>query len=121
MMKDQPVADRRRNWPVGGKTGRLSILLISIILGPRARHARESAKLHALFPSSLDILDEMSSIRRVEHANRARLMAPFAGKRLDAREVFDFAVPEGCAPTYESRQRPVRKRGRPPRKRVENS
>jgi hypothetical protein len=75
-----------------------------------------STKLRELFPSSLDMLDEMSSIRYIEHPNRAKMITPFVGKQLDICEAFGFAIPEGCAPTYKSRQIPKRKRGRPQKK-----
>jgi transposase len=118
-MKDQMVADRQRNWSEEGKTGRLFILFVSLILSSYVRHIWKSTKLHEMLPSSLDILDEMRPIRCVEHANRAKLITPFIGKQIDICEAFDFDIPEGCAPAYVSRQKPVRKRGRPPKKATE--
>jgi hypothetical protein len=41
-------------------------------------------------------------------------------ERLEICKVFGFEVPEGCASTYVSRQKlSKRKRGRPPKKRIE--
>ena len=117
MMKDQMVSDRQRNWSEGGKTGRLFILFVSLIMGAYVRHVWGSTKLRELFDSSLGLLDAMKPIRCVEHTNRAKMITPFVGKQLEVCEAFGFKVPEGCAPTYVSRQQPKlkRKRGRPPK------
>ena len=118
MMKDQMVSDRQRNWSEGGKTGRLFILFVSLIMGEYVRHVWGSTKLRELFDSSIGLLDAMKPIRCVEHTNRAKMITPFVGRQLDVCEAFGFEVPEGCAPTYVSRQqpKPKRKRGRPPKK-----
>jgi hypothetical protein len=118
-MKDQMVSDRQRNWSEEGKTGRLFILFVSLILSSHVRYIWKSTKLYDLFSSSLDVLDEMRSIRLIEHTNRAKVITPFVGAQVDICEAFGFNIPEGCAPTYTSRQKPKRKRGRPPKKTVE--
>jgi len=118
-MKDQMVSDRQRNWSEEGKTGRLFILFVSLVLSSYVRHIWKSTKLHELFASSLDVVDEMRPIRLIEHTNRAKAITPFVGAQVDICEAFSFDIPEGCAPAYVSRQNPVRKRGRPPRKAVE--
>jgi transposase len=115
-MKAQMVADRQRNWSEEGKTGRLFILFVSLILSSYVRHIWKSTRLHELFPSSLDVIDEMRPIRLIEHTNRAKMITPFVGAQVDICEEFGFEIPEGCAPAYVSRQKPARKRGRPPKK-----
>jgi len=55
----------------------------------------------------------------IEHSNRTKSITPFIGAQVDICEVFGFDIPEGCAPTYVSRQKPPYKRGRPPKKTVE--
>ena len=120
-MKSQMVADRQRNWSEEGKTGRLFILFISLVLSSWVRHIWKSTELFDLFSSSLEILDEMRPIRLIEHTNRAKVITPFVGKQVDICEAFGFAIPEGCAPVYTSRQTPKRKRGRPPKPAVERS
>ncbi|MDR1109958.1 MAG: transposase [Deltaproteobacteria bacterium] len=120
-MKDQMVSDRQRNWSEEGKTGRLFILFVSLILGSYVRHIWKSTKLHDIFSSSLDIVDEMRSIRFVEYANKAKMITPFIGAQLDICEAFGFEIPDGCSPLYKSRKIQKRKRGRPPKKKVENS
>ncbi len=54
-MKSQMVADRQRNWSEEGKTGRLFILFVSMILGSVVRHTWRSTDLYDLFSSSLDV------------------------------------------------------------------
>ena len=118
-MKDQMASDRQRNWSEEGKTGRLFILFVSLILSSHVRHIWKSTKLHELFLSSLDVIDEMRPIRLIEHTNRAKVITPFVGAQVDICREFGFDIPEGCAPTYVSRQKPARKRSRPPKKAVE--
>jgi hypothetical protein len=116
-MKTQMVADRQRNWSEDGKTGRLFILFLSLILGSHVRHVWSSTTLRDRFSSSLDVLDAMRSIRCIEHANRAKKITPFVGEQLDICEAFGFKVPDGCEPIYDSWRKTKRKRGRPPKKR----
>jgi hypothetical protein len=118
-MKDQMVSDRQRNWSEEGKTGRLFILFVSLVLSSYVRHIWKSTRLHELFPSSLDVVDEMRPIRLIEHTNRAKSITPFVGAQVDICEAFGFDIPDGCAPAYMSRQKPARKRGRPPKRAVE--
>ena len=118
-MKSQMLADRQRNWSEEGKTGRLFILFVSLVLSSWVRHIWKTTGLYDLFSSSLEILDEMRPIRLIEHTNRAKLITPFIGAQVDICEEFGFAIPEGCAPAYTSRKKPRRKRGRPPKPEVE--
>jgi transposase len=118
-MKDQMMADRQRSWSEEGKTGRLFILFVSLVLSSYVRHIWRSTRLYDMFSSSLDMLDEMRPIRLLEHTNRAKVITPFIGAQVDICEVFGLNMPDGCAPTYISRQKHERKRGRPPKKTVE--
>jgi len=117
-MKSQMVADRQRNWSEEGKTGRLFILFVSLVLSSWVRHVWKSTRLYDLFSSSLEMLDEMRPIRLIEHTNRAKVITPFVGKQVDICEVFGFDIPEGCAPAYTSRQKPKPKRGCLPKPRI---
>ena len=117
-MKDQMMSDKQRNWSEEGKTGRLFILFVSLVLSSYVRHIWKSTRLHELFPSSLDVVDEMRPIRLIEHTNRAKTVTPFIGAQVDICEAFGFDIPEGCAPAYVSRQKQPHKRGRPPKKSV---
>jgi len=119
-MKSQMAADRQRNGSEEGKTGRLFILFVSLVLSSWVRHIWKSTRLHDLFSSSLEILDEMRPIRLIEHASRAKVITPFLGRQLDICQAFGFEMPEGCAPSCPSRSMPVRrKRGRPSKPKTE--
>ena len=120
-MKEQMSADRQRNWSEEGETGRLFILFVSLVLSSYVRYIWKSTKLNELFLSSLDVVDEMRPIRLIEHTNRAKTITPFVGAQVDICREFGFEMPEGCAPTYVSRQKPARKRGRPPKKAIERN
>ena len=114
-MKDQMVSDRQRNWSEEGKTGRLLILFVSLVLSSYVRHVWGSTRLRDLFSSSLEVLDEMRPIRLIEHTGQDKVVTPFVGAQVDICESFGFDVPDGCKPAYVSRQEPKRKRGRPPK------
>lgn len=118
-MKDQMTSDRQRNWSEEGKTGRLFILFVSLVLSSYVRYIWKSTRLHELFSSSLDVVDEMRPIRLIEHTNRTKAITPFVGAQVDICDAFDLEIPKGCAPAYVSRQKLARKRGRPPKQVVE--
>jgi hypothetical protein len=107
------VSDRQRNWSEDGKTGRLMILFVSLILGSYIRYTWKSTNLHDIFSSSLDILDDMRSIRCIEHTDRAKVITPFVGTQLEICKAFGFEIPKGCAPTYVPHPKPKRKGGAP--------
>jgi hypothetical protein len=117
-MKTQMATDRQRNWSEEGKTGRLFILFVSLIMSSYVRHVWKSTRLNELFSSSLDILDEMRPIRLIENTGEGNVITPFVGKQVDICEAFGFDIPEGCAPKNPTLQTPKRKRGRPSKKEV---
>jgi hypothetical protein len=117
-MKSQMAADRQRNWSEEGKTGRLFILFVSMVIGSYMRHVWESTALCKHFSSTLEVLDEMRSIRCVEHTNRARHITPFVGDQVRICDAFGFSIPEGCSPEYVSKQAFTHKRGRPRKKKA---
>jgi transposase len=119
-MKDQMSADRQRNWSEEGKTGRLFILFVSMIISSYVRHIWKSTELHEHFTSSLEILDEMRSIRCIEHMNREKFITPFIGDQIGICKAFGFEVPKGCAPDYVSKQSFTHRRGRPRKKTIEH-
>jgi len=112
-MKDQLSADRQRNWSEEGKTGKLFILFVSMIISSYMRHIWKSTELHEHFTSSLEVLDEMRSIRCIEHKNKSRFITPFVGDQVGICQAFGFEVPEGCSPDYASKRTFTHKRGRP--------
>jgi hypothetical protein len=119
-MKDQMVSDRNRAWSEEGKTGRLLILFVGLILSSSVRHVWKSTNMHDLFKSSLEMVDEMRAIRCIENPHKAKVITPFVGKQLEICEAFGFGIPENSAPLYASRQAKAKRgRGRPPKARVE--
>lgn len=93
-MKSQLGFDRQRNWSEEGKTGRLLIR-------------------HKQFSSTLEVLDEMRSIRCVEHTGKAKHITPFVGAQIDIANAFGFKIPDSCAPKYTSRKKDAPHQGRP--------
>jgi hypothetical protein len=118
-MKSQMSCDRQRNWSEEGKTGRLFILFVSLILSSHVRHVWKTTALKERFCSSLEVLDEMRSIRCIEHSGRAKFVTPFVGAQVDICGAFGFEAPKGCAPEYVSKQKQPKRRGRPKKKAVE--
>ena len=82
-MKSQLGFDRQRNWSEEGKTGRLLILFVGLILSSYVRHIWKSTDLHKSFTSTLEVLDEMRSIRCVEHTGKTKHITPFVGAQID--------------------------------------
>lgn len=116
-MKDQMAADRQRCWSEEGWEGRQLILFVGLVLGSHVRHVWRT-RLRDRFSSSLEILDEMRSIRCIEHPGHARRITPFVGAQLEICRAFGLEPPKGCGPGYVSIRTQKRKRGRPPKKQV---
>lgn len=111
-MKSEVASDRQRNWSEDGKTGRLFILFVSLVLSSFLRYIWKTTSLKKQFSSSLDILDEMRSIRCVEHEGHAMHITPFVGTQVDICNAFGFQIPKGCEPAYKSKK-VGKRRGRP--------
>jgi len=119
-MKSQMVSDRQRTWSEEGKTGRLFILFVSLILASQVRHTWKSS-LTELFSTSLEVLDEMKPIRYIEHSGRAKHITAFVGKQREICKAFGFDIPKGCDVGYAVRKvEPKKKRGRPRKQQIEN-
>jgi len=97
-MKGQMGFDRQRNWSEEGKTGRLFILFVALIISSYVRHIWKSTGLKDRFGSTLDVLDEMRSIRCIEHKGKLRHITPFVGDQVDICKAFGIDIPNGCAP-----------------------
>jgi len=118
-MKGLMLANRQRNWSEDGKTGRLFILFCSLIISSRVTEVWKQS-LTKTCTTSLEILDEMRSIRCIERKGRAKQITPFVGDQLTICEAFGFEVPKGCAPGYRSKKVGPKKRGRPRKPVVES-
>jgi hypothetical protein len=118
-MKSQMDGARQRNWSEEGKTGRQFIQFVSLILSSYSRYIWRSTDLKDMFSSTLEVLDEMRSIRCIEHTGKAKFTTPFVGNQLDICDVFGFKIPEGCSPDYVPKQKGAKRRGRPRKNVVE--
>ena len=107
--------DRQRSWSEDGKNGRLFVMFIALIMSSYLKYIWKSTALKKSFSSSLEILDEMRSIRIVEHSGKA---TPFIGKQLEICEAFGFQIPDNCAPKYKSKKVKAKGPGRPPKAKV---
>ncbi len=112
-MKTQMGFDRQRNWSEEGKTGRLLILFVGLIISSYVRHIWNTTSLRKKFSSTQDVLDEMRSIRCIEHSGKAKFITPFIGAQKDICEAFGFAIPEGCGTDYKPRKVSPKCPGRP--------
>lgn len=112
-MKGQMHFDRQRTWSEEGKNGRLFISFVALILSSYARHIWKSTSLKDKFSSTLEVFDEMRSIRCIEHNGKAKHITPFIGAQREICEAFGIKIPEGCAPVYKSKQAREKKPGRP--------
>ena len=111
-MKTEMCSDRQRNWSEDGKTSRLFVLFVGLVIGSYIRHIWKTTDLHSMFASSLDMLDEMRNIRCIERQGHATKITPFVGKQVEIAKAFGFDIPVGCEPGYKSKK-VGRKRGRP--------
>ena len=75
-----------------------------MIISSYVKHIWKSTDLKDKFSSSLDVLDEMRSIRCIEHKGKAKFITPFVGKQIDIAQAFGFEIPEGSGTKYKSRK-----------------
>ena len=120
--KPVPKEDLLRVCTESSKHGRMFICFVALILASYIRHIRDTKpELSKSFPSMSAILEEMQTIRCIEHDGRRKFITPFVGEQLLICDAFGFEVPEGCRPTYISKKSNKGKRGRPPKPETENS
>ncbi|MDR0356294.1 MAG: hypothetical protein LBJ64_11280 [Deltaproteobacteria bacterium] len=115
-MKELTRSDGQSGWSEKGAAGRLFIMFVSLMLSSYLSHVWKSTELRDMFDSSLEILDEMRSIRCLEQANKEKFITPFSPEQVEICAHFGFRAPKGCAPTDGSRRKLVPKRGRPSKK-----
>lgn len=112
--------DRQRSWSEDGKNGRLFVMFVALIMSSYLKYMWKSTSLKKSFCSSLEILDEMRSIRIVEHKGKAKHITPFVGKQLEVCEAFGFNAPNNCSPKYKSKKVKAIGHGRPPKPKIIN-
>jgi len=116
-MKTRLHYDRARAWTEEGKDGREFILFLAQIVLSNLNYVYKT-KLRDKFKSVTDILDEMRSIRYIEHPNKQPFITPFVSKQIEICEAFEFDIPNGCAPDYVVRKTNKGKRGRPRKNKI---
>jgi hypothetical protein len=105
-LKTQMAGRRCRAWSEEGHEGRLLVMFVALTCSSYVRHVWKSTSLKEKFTTSLEILDEMRSIRCVEHTHRAKKITPFIGKQVDICEAFGFEIPKGCSPVSKLKKKP---------------
>ena len=113
--------DRLRAWSEGGKRGRMFIYFVGLVLASYVRSVwQKDDMLRKKFSSNEALLAEMRTIRCIEHTGKMKFITPFVGLQVDICKSFGFSIPDGGAPLYVSKAKPVtRKRGRPAKPKVE--
>lgn len=120
MQKGVLGEDRLRVCTEASKHGRMFICFVALILASYVRHIRDTKEeLRESFPSTESILEEMRTIRCIEHDNRRKFITPFVGGQVTICDAFGFEIPEGCRPTYLSKKSNKGKRGRPAKPQTE--
>ena len=115
-MKEQLGFSVQHNSSEDGKTGRLFILFIGLILHSHIRRTW-SQKLKKEYPSSVDVLHEMLPIRYAEYPDGSSHVTGFTDPQAVICKAFDLPVPEECLSATQKavarRQKSGGKRGRP--------
>lgn len=115
-MKDQLGFNMQRNWSEDGKTGRLFILFISLILRTEIRSVWKK-KLRSDYASSVDVLHTMLPIRFVEYEDGSTHVTGFTTSQVNICRAFDLPMPSDCLSAGQKaaidRAAAGRKRGRP--------
>jgi len=117
-MKTPLGNDRQRNWSEEGKTGRLLILFVAMIISSYIKYKWKTTTLRKQFCSFSEVLDEMRPIRIIEHKGHAKFVTPFVGRQLDICKQFGFEIPAACDKKYVSRKIEPKRPGRPRKKPV---
>lgn len=80
--------------------GRIFIQFITLILNSYMYHIYNSSPtLMQMFPTRRHMYNELMSIRRIEHPNKAKIITEFVGKQIDIFDAFDFEIPAQCRPS----------------------
>ena len=117
-LKNQMLYYNQRNSSEEGRNGRSFISFVGLIAISSVRHAWK-VKMQDQYESSLDMLDELESIRYSEYTDGTTHMSSFTGKQVDICDACGVDVPKECMPaTYrkaKERKEHPKKRGRKPR------
>ena len=75
--------DRLRTWSEGGKSGRMFIYFVGLILASYVRSVwQKDDVLRKKFSSTEAVLAEMRTIRCIEHTGKMKFITPFVGSQV---------------------------------------
>ena len=96
-LKNQMMNYNQRNSSEDGRNGRSFISFVGLIAISAVRHAWKE-KMQDRFESSLDMLDELESIRYSEYTDGTTHMSSFTAKQVEICDACNIAVPKECMP-----------------------
>ena len=112
-LKNQMLYYNQRNSSEEGRNGRSFISFVGLISISVVRNAWKE-KMQDRFESSLDMIDELESIRFSEYTDGTTHMSSFTAKQVEICDACDVAVPKECMP---SSVRKAKERKEHPKKR----
>jgi hypothetical protein len=116
-LKNQMLYYNQRNSSEEGRNGRSFISFVGLIAVSSVRHAWKE-KMQDRYESSLNMLDELESVRYSEYTDGTTHMSSFTGRQVEICDACGVAVPKECMPaTY----RKARERKENPKKRGRKS
>lgn len=117
-LKNQMLNYVQRNSSEDGRNGRSFISFVGLIAISTVRHAWKE-NMQDRFESSLDMLDELESIRFSEYTDGTTHMSSFTAKQVEICGACTVKVPVECMPSTvrkaKERKENPRKRGRKPK------
>lgn len=96
-LKNQMLYYNQRNSSEDGRNGRSFISFVGLIAVSAVRHAWRE-KMQDRFSSSLDMLDELESIRFSEYTDGRTHMSSFNAKQVEICDACNVNVPKECMP-----------------------
>jgi len=106
-IKNEQNGRRLRTSTEPSTDGRMLIQFIALTLNAVIHRVYKSSKeLTRRFPTRQHMIEEMRSIRRIDHPKRAKIITEFVGAQVDIFDAFGFEIPSSCRPS----SRPKRKK-----------
>ena len=117
-LKNQMLQYVQRNSSEDGRNGRSFISFVGLIAISEVRHAWKE-KMQDRYESSLDMIDELESIRFSEYTDGTTHMTSFTAKQVEICDACNVKVPKECMPSTvkkaKERKENPKKRGRKPK------
>ncbi|MDO4805528.1 MAG: transposase [Lachnospiraceae bacterium] len=123
-LKNQMLQYVQRNSSEDGRNGRSFISFVGLIAVSEVRHAWKE-KMQDRFESSVDMLDELESIRFSEYTNGSTHMSSFTAKQVEICDACNVTVPKECMPSTvrkaKERKENPKKRGPKPKPKTDTA